>query len=55
MKRKLNTVKVVKKLARETRIPPGRVIAPDKDKKKRQSKSDWKKEVDAQRENAGET
>ena len=55
MKRKLNKVKVVKKLARKTRIPPGRVMAAGKDRKNRQSRSDWKKEVEAQLENEGET
>ena len=41
---KINKQKVVKKLARETKIPPGKII-PSKKSRQKNEKFDWKKEL----------
>jgi hypothetical protein len=45
VKQKINKKKIVKKLSRETRIPPARVEVSGKEKQKRQRWSAWKREM----------
>jgi hypothetical protein len=41
---KINKKKVVKKLSRETKIPPAKII-PSKKSRQKSEKFDWKKEL----------
>ena len=54
-KAKLNKIKMVKKLSRQTRIPPAKVIPSGKDKRKKEKRANWKKEIKEQMENEMET
>ncbi len=47
MKAKLNKVKTVKRISRSARVPPGRVIASRKDKRKHAGRSAWRHELRA--------
>jgi len=42
-KKSIDKKQVVKKLSRQIKIPPGRIIVSKKDKKAQEKRSDWKK------------
>jgi len=46
VKQKINKKKIVKKLSRETKIPPARIEVSKKEKQKRQRWSAWKQQLE---------